>query len=77
MFIGYPIATYGSTAIEDLTVNPITGKVQVKFMWGGRYKYDGVSRRAILDLIANSDQSLGQWVNRHCIQRHTILNPVY
>jgi len=65
MFIGYPIATYGSTAIEDLTVNPITGKVQVKFMWGRRYVLKA-SRRAILDLMANSDQSLGRWVNWHC-----------
>jgi hypothetical protein len=77
MFIGYPIATYGSSCIDTLTVNPITGQVQVEFIWSGRYVYDGVSRRAILALMANSDCSLGQWVNRHCIHRNTILNPVY
>jgi hypothetical protein len=75
MFIGYPITTHGSTAIEELTVNPITGQVQVKFLWGGRYTYEGISRRAILDLMANTDCSLGQWVNRHCLQRHITLTP--
>lgn len=75
MFIGFPITTHGSTAIETLTVNPATAQVEVKFMWGGRYVYNGISRRAILGLMANSDCSLGQWVNRYCLKRDIILTP--
>ena len=75
MFIGFPITTHGSTAIEILTVNPATAQVEVKFLWGGRYVYNGISRRAILSLMANSDCSLGQWVNRYCLQRNITLTP--
>lgn len=75
MFIGFPITTHGSTAIETLTVNPVTAQVEVKFLWGGRYVYDGISRRAILSLMANSDCSLGQWVNRYCLKRDIEVTP--
>ena len=68
MFIGYPIDCSDSDAIYDLSANPLTGTVQVTF-WSGMttYRFDGVSRRAILSLLSNSNRSLGQWVNRHCI----------
>jgi len=66
--IGFPISTIDSDAIEDLTVNPITGKAEVRFRsyWGATYVFK-VSRRAALALTLNSDRSLGQWVNRHCL----------
>ena len=66
--IGLPIPTYGSTAIDTLTVNPITGQVAVRFQsYPTRHPYVfKVSRRAALALTLNSDRSLGQWVNRHC-----------
>jgi hypothetical protein len=68
----FPINTLGSTAIDTLTVNPITGTVRVRFQsyWTHQpYKFVA-SRRAILSLLWNSDRSLGQWVNCHCLQRH-------
>jgi hypothetical protein len=73
--IGFPIDTVDSTAIDTLTVNPITGKVAVRFQrYPTRTPYIfKVSRRAALALTLNSDRSLGQWVNRHCLQSHRTL----
>ena len=67
--IGLPITTHGSTAIDTLTVDPITGRVAVRFQsyWTRRPYIFKVSRRAALALTLNSDVSLGQWVNRHCL----------
>ena len=67
--IGIPIDTIGSNAIDTLTVNPITGKVAVRFQryWTRQPYVFKVSRRAALALTLNSDVSLGQWVNRHCL----------
>ena len=66
--IGLPIDTDLSDAIETLTVDPITGRAEVRFRsyWGATYVFK-VSRRAALALAWNSDRSLGQWVNRHCL----------
>ena len=67
--IGIPIDTIGSNAIDTLTVNPITGKVAVRFQryWTRQPYVFKVSRRDALALTLNSDVSLGQWVNRHCL----------
>jgi len=67
--IGLPILTAGSDAIDTLTVDPITGRAAVRFRsyWTRRPYVFKVSRRAALALSLNSDQSLGQWVNRHCL----------
>ena len=66
------INTIGSDAINRMTVDPITASVRVRFQGGTKfYRFDGISRRAILSLILWQDRSLGQWVNRHCLQRHT------
>jgi len=64
----YPIDTSDSTAIDTLSVNPITGTVRVRFQryYGVQYRMKA-SRREILALIWNSDRSLGQWVNCHCL----------
>ena len=73
--IGFPINTLGSSAIDTLTVNPITGQAAVRFQrYPTRTPYIfKVSRRAALALTLNSDRSLGQWVNRHCLQSHRTL----
>lgn len=64
----FPIFTAGSDAIETLSVNPITGTVRVRFQRTSARQYRmKASRRAILSLMWNSDRSLGQWVNRHCL----------
>ena len=67
--IGLPITTHGSSAIDTLTINPITGRAAVRFQsYPTRTPYIyKVSRSAALALSLNSDQSLGQWVNRHCL----------
>ena len=67
--IGIPIDTIGSNAIDTLTANPITGKVAVRFQryWTRQPYVFKVSRRDALALTLNSDVSLGQWVNRHCL----------
>ena len=65
------INTLGSDAINRMTVDPLTGAVRVRFQGGTKfYRFDGISRRAILSLMLWQDRSLGQWVNRHCLQRH-------
>ena len=66
--MGYPINTSNSTAIDTLTVNPITGTVRVRFQsYPTVYPYRlKASRREILSLMMNSNRSIGQWVNWHC-----------
>ena len=60
-----------SSAVHRLTVNPITGTARVQFTTSrSSYRFAGVSRRAILAAAWSSPASLGQWVNRHCLQNH-------
>jgi hypothetical protein len=68
----YPICTANSTAIDTLSVNPITRTVRVRFQsyWTRRPYVFKVSRAAILSLIWDSDRSLGQWVNWHCLAQN-------
>ena len=66
----HKINTIGSDAIKRMTVDPLKGSVRVCFRGGSKvYRFDGVSRFAILSLMAWQDRSLGQWVNRHCLAR--------
>ena len=63
----HKINPMGSSAVSLMTVDPIAGSVRVRFCGGSKvYRFDGVSRRAILSLMLWQDRSLGQWVNRHC-----------
>jgi hypothetical protein len=62
-----PINTNDSNAIWDLTVNPITGTVRVTFDKTLHQYRMKASRREILALMWDSNRSLGQWVNRHCL----------
>ena len=67
----FKINTIGSTAINRMTVDPLKGDVRVRFRGGTKfYRFENVSRRAILSLMVWQDRSLGQWVNRHCLQDH-------
>ena len=56
-----------SDAVYFMTANPFTGVVNVTFKGGRSYKYTGVSRRAIINLLANPNMSLGFWVNANCV----------
>jgi len=63
-----PIDSVGSSAIDRLTANPITGTVRATFASGPvEYRFTGVSRRAILAAVLMPPLSVGQWVNRHCL----------
>ena len=70
----FPIDSKYSDCARKVTANPITGSVRVTFTSGPReYRFAGVSRRAILSAIAIRPVSVGQWVNRHCLQNHVAL----
>ena len=57
-----------SDAIDTMQVSPILGVVLVEYSNGYSYEYSNVSRRAILNLMANPNMSLGFWVNANCIE---------
>ena len=63
----YLVPVRSSDAVYWMFANPITGVVNVTFNGGRSYKYTGVSRRAILNLLANPNMSLGFWVNQNCV----------
>lgn len=69
-----PIDTAYSSAARKVTGNPITGSVRVVFTSGPReYRFARVSRRAIIGAALLPPISVGQWVNRHCLQSHVTL----
>jgi len=61
------LVTRHSDAIDYIFANAITGVVDVVFSNGYSYEYSNVSRRAIINLIANPNMSLGFWVNANCV----------
>jgi hypothetical protein len=63
----YLVPVRSSDAVYWMYANPITGVVNVTFNGGRSYKYTGVSRRAILNLLSNPNMSLGFWVNDNII----------
>lgn len=76
--MGIPVNCNHSTSVWSLSANPMTGMVRVRWFSNCTVQYQHkASRRAILSLLCNSNRSLGQWVNRHCLQRHAILDPLY
>ena len=73
---GLPIDCSKSTAVYTLKLNPLTGSVRVRFhsTWATQYKLKA-SRRAMLPLLWYSgDKSIGQWVNRNCLQNHVTIS---
>lgn len=60
-------ATRTSDACEFIHVDLLKGVAVVSFRNGHMYEYKNVSRRAILNLMANPNMSLGFWVNRNCV----------
>ena len=57
-----------SDAVDSMVVDPIRGKVIATFSTG-TYKYNNVSRRAILNLILNPNMSLGLWINENVLAK--------
>ena len=67
----FKVFTLGSTAVSRMTADPIRGTVRVRFRGGTKfYRFENVSRRAIVSLLMMPPLSVGQWVNRHCLQDH-------
>ena len=62
--ISIPVRT--SDAVDSISVSPLRGVVRATFS-SGTYEYTGVSRRAILNLIANPNMSLGFWINENVL----------
>ena len=56
-----------SSAINCLLVDPIRGTATVEFKNGYAYEYTNVSRRAIANLLAQPNMSLGFWVNKNLL----------
>ena len=56
-----------SDCVEHMVVDPIRGCVQVAYAKGNIYHYTHVSRRAILNLLAQPNMSLGFWVNHNLL----------
>ena len=56
-----------SDCVERMVVDPVRGCVQVAYSKGNIYHYTHVSRRAILNLLAQPSMSLGFWVNNNLL----------
>ena len=56
-----------SSAVRSISVNPVRGTACVTYKNGYTYDYTNVSRRAILNLLANPNMSLGFWVNNNLL----------
>ena len=57
-----------SRSIWTMKVNPLTGKVRVRWFKSPLTEYQyKCSKRAIVALLIAGDRSYGQWVNWHCL----------
>ena len=61
-----------STAVECMSADALRGKVVAKFKDDSLYIYYNVSRRAILNLIANPNMSVGFWLNANVINNERV-----
>ena len=52
-----------SAAVTSITCDVLNGVCYVNYKNGSVYAYNGVSRRAMLNLKLNANISLGFWVN--------------
>ena len=56
-----------STVVDSIATDAISGTVTVLFKSGAVYRYDNVSRRAIVKFnIDNAARSLGKFINNVC-----------
>ena len=60
-----------SACIARLYVSPLRGIAIAQFKNGGTYSYKNVSRRAILNILANPSMSMGFWINRNLLTSRT------
>ena len=67
IMFSFNVTDRSSSAIRCLLVDPIRGTACVDFQNGYAYSYINVSRRAILNLLAQPNMSLGFWVNQNLV----------
>ena len=56
-----------SGCVKRMFVSLKEATALVTFKDGSKYYYSNVSRRAILNLLAQPNMSLGFWVNNNCV----------
>ena len=61
------ITRRSSGCVKRMFVSLKEATALVTFKDGSKYYYENVSRRAILNLLAQPNMSLGFWVNKNCI----------
>ena len=58
-----------NSTCADIYVDALRGTATVMFKNSNKvYRYFNVSRRAILNLVANPNMSIGMWVNANLFQ---------
>ena len=63
MYIPLTVSKRSSSCVKDIFVNVLSGVVDVLYKNGKIYRYYGVSKRAILNLVFQKNMSLGLWIN--------------
>jgi hypothetical protein len=66
-----------SNCCDGIAVDVITGTASVLYKSGAVYRYTNVSRRAILNLMLNSNMSLGFWINCNLLSERCTATQVY
>ena len=61
-----------SSAVECMSADALRGTVCARFKDDSIYIYNNVSRRAILNLIANPNMSVGFWLNANVINNERV-----
>lgn len=65
---GNIVVRHGHSDCADYVVaNVKDGVAVVRFTNGTIYKYTNVSRRALVNLVANTNISLGRWINANLL----------
>lgn len=65
---GNIIVRHGHSDCADYIVaNVKDGVAVVKYTNGSIYKYTNVSRRALMNLVANANISVGRWINANLL----------
>lgn len=65
---GNIVVRHGHSDCADYVVaNVKDGVAVVKYNNGSIYKYTNVSRRALINLVANTNISLGRWINANLL----------
>ena len=61
------ITRRSSDCVKRMFVSLKDATATVTFKNGSTYHYENVSRRAIINLLAQPNMSLGFWVNKNCV----------